>query len=374
VLVNAVVLSFILMAAAASLVTNAFYRHAAERSRVEQGRAEQIAESGAGVAYYELQAGADVTGDALGAAEADCAGGHYQTNIVPAYAGVGTYTLTTVATYGSQRQTLEMVVRATRPPAGFVGLNKITITGGASIDSYDSSLGSYASQVSGGHAGSLAILMTNGSIVTSGGGTIYGDAHPGMTGTYSGAVSVTGSTSPATTPVTVAPYAYSPPATPAPAWIGAGLLTSGVYHYSSLSLSGGKVLTLSGDVTIYCDKTFSISGGASIVVTPGSKVVVHHGSLDATLSGNGVVNLNQKAESFAFWSASTTKVAVSGSSAYYGTVYAPNADVISTGGSGLYGAATGKTLTLSSANGWLHYDDSLGLNDPDFELLMVRGW
>jgi hypothetical protein len=47
------------------------------------------------------------------------------------------------------------------------------------VDSYDSTVGTYASQVKGGHAGSKGNLATNGSISASGSGTIFGDATPG---------------------------------------------------------------------------------------------------------------------------------------------------------------------------------------------------
>ena len=70
-----------------------------------------------------------------------------------------------------------------------------------------------------------------------------------------------------------------------------------------------------------------------------------------------------------------TKVVISGASAYFGTVLAPDADFTSSGASGMYGAATAKTLTLSSGSGWLHHDTSLnGGGVGGFTVQMERGW
>src|SRR5262249_44770007 len=70
VLLTTLTISFVLMALASALVTNSLYRAAANRARIETGRAEQIAETGIDVAYFELQSGTDVTGGGIGVATA----------------------------------------------------------------------------------------------------------------------------------------------------------------------------------------------------------------------------------------------------------------------------------------------------------------
>jgi hypothetical protein len=376
VLLIALFVSLVLMASAAAIVTNSLYRQAAERSRIEMDRAVHVAEAGLDVSFYEVQTATDLTNDSIGAASGPVAGGRYVATIAPAYAGPGTYTLTSVGTYGRRRQTVERVV--TRPPnssPGFVGVGQITLSGGASIDSFDSTLGTYASQLSGGHAGAQAGLATNGDVVTSGGGKIWGDAHPGPTGTYSGTVAVSGSTTPASQNVTTTPYAYAPPGVALTAWNGPGTLTAGTYHYTQLTVSGGGVLFLSGDVTIYCDNKFTVGAASSIRMLPGARVTIHHGSNDVTIGGGGIVNQDAKASTLAIHSASTTKVVLSGSAAFYGSVDAQSADLTSSGAAGMYGAAVAKTITLNSPTGWLHQDRALDVGGVGgFEIAMERGW
>src|SRR5262249_28201809 len=104
VLLASLFLSLILMASASALVTNSLYRQAAERSRIELDRAVQIAESGLDVAFYEVQSNTDLTNDSIGAASGSFGGGSYVATIAPPFAGPGTYTLTSVGTYGRRRQ------------------------------------------------------------------------------------------------------------------------------------------------------------------------------------------------------------------------------------------------------------------------------
>lgn len=376
VLLIALFVSLVLMASAAAIVTNSLYRQAAERSRIEMDRAVHVAEAGLDVAFYEVQSATDLTNDSIGAASGPVAGGRYVATIVPAYAGPGTYTLTSVGTYGRRRQTVERIV--TRPPnssPGFVGVDQITLTGGASIDSFDSSLGTYASQLSGGHAGAQAGLATNGDVATSGVGKIWGDAHPGPTGAYSGTVAVSGSTTPASQDVTTTPYTYSPPGVALTAWNGGGTLTAGTYHYTQLTVTGGPVLLVSGDVTIYCDNKFTIGALSSIRMLAGSKLTIHQGANDVTIGGGGILNQNQKASTLAIHSASTTKVVLSGTAAFYGSIDALGADFTSSSAASMYGAAVAKTITLNSATGWLHQDKALDVGGVGgFEIAMERGW
>jgi type II secretory pathway pseudopilin PulG len=376
VLLTALVISLILMASAAALVTTSLYRQSAARARIESTRAEQVAETGLDIAFYEVQSNSDVTNDAIGVATGTSSGGSYTATIAPAFAGPGTYTLTSVGRYGTRTQTVERVIsKSASSTPGFLGVDKVTLAGGASVDSFDSYLGTYASQVSGGHAASDASLGSNGNIATFGAGKVWGDANPGPSGVYSGSVTVSGSTAPASKSVTVPAYVYSPPGMAMSAWNGGGSLAAGTYHFTSVTVSGGPVLMLSGDVTIYCDNNFTVTAGSSIVMAPGSNVTILQGASDMTIGGGGISNLNSKASTLTIHSASTTKVHLASATPFYGTVSAPGADFTSSGSGGMYGSVVAKTIILNSATGWLHYDTSLETSTVGgFEVQMVRGW
>lgn len=375
-LLGSIVIGLILMASAAALVTNTFYQHVAERARVESGRAEQIAETGLDVAHYEVLTGTDVTKDAVGVASGAADGGTYSVTIAPAFVGPGTYTLTSIGKYGTRRQTVQRVVSEDLPKTmGFVGLNGITVSSGPSIDSYDSTKGTYASQVVGTHAGSQAKVDSNKNIATGNKGFLWGDATPGPTGTYTGAMKVSGSTAPAKSLIVAPPFVYSPPSVTKAVLNGSATLTSGTYHYKSISLKNNANLTLTGNVTIYCDGAAKFDGGSLITVTPGSNVVFNHGAGDLYFGGQGVVNKNGLPATFQVNSASSTTVTYCGGFNFFGVVNSPNADFNLSGGADYFGAVLAKTITYGSAKGWFHYDTSLKSTIPaGFKVLMERGW
>lgn len=237
----------------------------------------------------------------------------------------------------------------------FVGINSVTISGGSYTDSYDSGAGSYASQ----SAGSSGHVCSNGKITLSGGGTaVNGDAHPGPSSTVatSGGSYVTGSKTPLTSALNE-PAVNTGSASsvnnnnniPTSAQGKTCLDTSrnlnlsggdsvtlppGTYYFNKLTLSGGSTITITGKTIIYCTGDVSVSGG-SILNTTTLPV-------NCQLYGMG------------------TKVDLSGSSQWYGVVYAPGCDITRSGGSSdFFGMAVGKTLTLSGGGG-CHYDTSLG--------------
>jgi len=60
---------------------------------------------------------------------------------------------------------------------------------------------------------------------------------------------------------------------------------------------------------------------------------------------------------------SGTTINYAGGSDFYGTIYAPEGDVSTSGNSNIFGAIVGDTVTLSGT-GALHYDESLAENGP----------
>lgn len=234
----------------------------------------------------------------------------------------------------------------------FVGLSSVSLNGVAYTDSYNSDLGPYTA----GTAGASGNVCSNGSISLVGGSRIYGDAHPGQGQTVSGgAGAVTGSTTPLGGTLTVPPVDFqnfatsnsngtipltskgNNPLSASKAFSLSGneslTLSAGTYYFTSFTMSGNSTLNISGLVVIYCSGAINQVGGS-------------------------ISNTGHKPRDLQFYSSGAT-VALKGSSAFYGFVYAPNADITRNGGTEeCYGALIGKTLSLGGSVG-VHFDQSL---------------
>jgi Flp pilus assembly protein TadG len=227
-------------------------------------------------------------------------------------------------------------------PMGIIGLGYVKMSGSAVIDSYQSSSGPYSLATASSHGD----VTSNGDISLSGGATVNGDATPGPGCTTSGGI-VSGSRSPESTPITCPPVSVGSAATTndnanvAAQMSGsdfkmsggdAATMPAGTYCFDNFTMSGSSVLTISGPVTIYVTGAMSLSGS---VATAGD------------LPANIKVRV-----------ASTAKVTLSGSSALYADIYAPQAPVHISGSAGIYGSAVGASLDITGGGG-VHFDESL---------------
>ncbi|HUG70752.1 MAG TPA: pilus assembly protein TadG-related protein [Pirellulaceae bacterium] len=236
----------------------------------------------------------------------------------------------------------------------FIGIDKVTISGGSYTDSYNSDAGFY-SAVAARHNGHVC---SNGSITLSGPSYVDGNAlpGPGHTVSTSGSSYVTGSRAPRTDPLSLAPVDFGDSATNnnnhnIPISDGGNAPLAG----TSFNLSGGDHVTL--DPGIYYFSKFTLSGGSGVTIT-GPTVIYCTG--DFTASGGSVANLSQIPANLQIY-CTGGKVDISGSSSLYGVVYAPSSKVVRSGGSSdIYGMFVGKELTLSGGGG-AHGDEALGI-------------
>lgn len=360
---TAVLLILVVLAGmCAAVVSTSLLRQGAARSMHEQERAFQAAMTGLDIAVYEIQEGVDLDSNGIGNAVGDVGGEAYAVTIDPAFSGGGEYTLQAAGQFGPSRQGIEVVIAADDSfPFGVFARDGINMSGGFSVDSYNSSAGTYASQVSGSHAGDEGNLGSNGDI-KAGGGIVYGDATPGPGFQVTGDPSnVMGSTAPATTPFHPDPYVYSPPIASSGDWSGPGTITAGTYRFDEFNVSGGNTVVISGDVTLYVDDKFTSSGGSILQVQPGASLVIHHGSSDFKVSGGGVVNESQEPGNVQLFSATEKKVELSGGSDFYGLLYAPEAEFVASGSSQLFGRFIAASAKFSSGGGRLHVDTSLSV-------------
>jgi len=156
------------------------------------------------------------------------------------------------------------------------------------------------------------------------------------------------------------------------------------YKVSSISLSGQKTLTFDFGKTganpdptkkyidIYVTGDVSTKGGGSqtdgsITIVNGVYVTMYVGG-NMDVGGNGLVNNNGNAASLSIYGITpptgvSRTFSLGGSATFFGTVYAPGADLVLNGGGNggqFVGSLAGKTASLKG-NVQIRYDESLGL-------------
>ncbi len=130
----------------------------------------------------------------------------------------------------------------------------------------------------------------------------------------------------------------------------------GAYRVPYIKLTSDASLLITGDVTLYVDGNVNISGSANITVAEGASLVIYV-SGDMDLGGGAVVNLNQDPRQLTLYGTETMQQAkIHGNADFYGTIYAPTAEIFLTGTTDFYGAAMGNVIRAGSR---LHYDECL---------------
>ncbi len=148
-------------------------------------------------------------------------------------------------------------------------------------------------------------------------------------------------------------------------------LPSGNYRLADITLSSSDMVTIAGDVTLYVESTISLSSQAEIVITPGASLTVYALG-DVHIGGHGVVNQMATPQNLLIYGTPTSNtISLSGSSEFYGAVYAPHADITLGGNSEMYGAFVGKTLRLTGTTG-IHYDECFGEGGGPFRVVFWR--
>jgi hypothetical protein len=136
-------------------------------------------------------------------------------------------------------------------------------------------------------------------------------------------------------------------------------LATGTNQMSTFTSSGStKPMIVTGNATLWVTGNFTVSGSGYVKIMPGASLTLIVGGT-ATVSGGGVVNGTALASKFSLIGlTSNTKITYSGSASFIGTINAPQAAVTISGSAASYGAAIGKTFTISGGAGF-HYDQAL---------------
>lgn len=132
------------------------------------------------------------------------------------------------------------------------------------------------------------------------------------------------------------------------------VLDEGSYHMTDLDLFGNARVTCNGKVVLYIDESTDAA------------------SPDIRIGGDGIVNTSQiPANLIVYCLDDVVSVTIGGNAAFYGGLYAPNADISLNSGE-VYGALVGKTVSLNGATASLHYDEAL--RDHSNPNALMRSW
>jgi uncharacterized repeat protein (TIGR01451 family) len=261
-----------------------------------------------------------------------------------------------------------------------IGLDSVSLSGNALLDSYDSTGGYPATK------GSLANLLSNGTLSIAGSSKVFGNVRSTRVGvSVQGTSQVTGNATAGTTVTkgssaiiggTITNNALAPvmtlPSVPAcgpPYSPNTGI--SGTYSYNAstgdLSLSGINIATLANGS--YCFHNVTLTNSGQLKVN-GPVTIKLTGAFNAggasTVNNTTLIPANLRILSS--YSGSNGVIFSNGNSAYL-LIYAPTTSVANTGSAPLFGTIVGKSITLSNS-GMIHYDTRLKTIWPDIWTLI----
>jgi hypothetical protein len=231
-------------------------------------------------------------------------------------------------------------------PVGFVGLERIDLTGHLVVDSYDAAAGPYTPET----VRAAARLLSNGPIQLAGDGELRAEIHPGEGSPFKAPkrITVTGATDPlparlAAPPVRLDPFAHDSTnaALPPEFFKGGNLivfgnrtvtLPAGVYYLNDLTVDAAATLRLQGPTTLL------VSGRVNLV-------------------GNVETHANRPAH-FRIRVTGDKPVTITHRNTLYLDLYAPQSPIDVSGKGDVFGSIVGRFLRVSGTRP-LHFDESL---------------
>lgn len=260
---------------------------------------------------------------------------------------------------------------------GAFGDEELGMDSNAHVDSYDSSIGDYDSQLNGNGNGTYALqngnVGSNGDVTLDGNSEVHGSAIPGPTSTTTiggNNVILTGSMAPASEEQEF-PALVIPSFPPLPAWTvnGSQTLASGDYYFQDLKIGANNDLTIYGPATIVVND-FELKSNAELWVDATNGPVEFFVIDDFILSSNTLVasltydpadiEINLESDNIInpTLNVQLSEVALESNAMLYGTLFAPNAAVDINSNFELFGAVIARQVHLDS-NARVHFDENL---------------
>ena len=295
------------------------------------------------------------------------------------YQNLGTrvYSLEGTGVDGNVRDRIELVIKEEQD--GFFryavfGNEGVEMNASAFVDSYDSDLGSYASQydTSAGYADVYGNVGSNEDITLLTNSEIYGNATPGpghIVDDSAPQTFVYGSKAPATALVPLPPIPVPPIPSSGPLSVSGPPMTlgAGQYHFDSLEVKGD--LTFQGPAEVVVDD-LTFMAGSKVTVDTANGPVKFYCTGDVDMRSNSqLITQTQVPWDMQIYittdnSQGNRKVVMNANSQFYGVVYAPNAKVKIEAMFEIFGSVMGRHVELAS-NSSVHYDSSLLFNDDN---------
>jgi len=285
---------------------------------------------------------------------------------------------------GHHEQTIEMLVRNDSSQIsdfGIFGKKLVALKSNSKVDSYNSSLGTYASQTNGSYAHANGNVGSNDNITVAANAKVYGYAQygPDASDSISVAANVTISDGygAAQSQITLAPVTV-------PSYASSGSLSTkskdnksigpGNLQYDSITTASNSSLTVKGPCNLVITNAATINSNSSWILDASGGPIVIYAKKDFELKSNATVSTTTTDPTkltlyltgvHANASSSSPKIDFSSNSQFYGAVYAPDLAVTISSNFELFGSLKANWLTVAS-NAKLHFDEKLaaGALDP----------
>ncbi|MBN9416272.1 MAG: hypothetical protein J0I12_12590 [Candidatus Eremiobacteraeota bacterium] len=249
--------------------------------------------------------------------------------------------------------------------------SSVRLSGGAFVDSYNSTKGAY---LIGSKNGSVLTNSTSaGSVIIEGASQIYGPVSIGPKGvldpnssggtTMNSAYTVWRDWSTSYVSSSLQTSAKDMPAVTLPSAVGKtsvsmswGTNTLAPGNYDSVSIGNAGTLTLKAGV--YVMNSFSIGGGANIQVAGDGPVQIYVAKSFSLNNGAVVSNSKVSPSLLQINMADGSTYDQQGGTQLTGVVYGPSATANLSNGSTIYGSLSGNSVKIAGAS-WVHYDEAL---------------
>lgn len=350
-----------------------------QRGAQEDLRSLYVTEAAVAEAVYDLSQGG--TGD-VGSEQAPLAFGPGSAFFVEA-TDLGNDCTSLVATGRDARTVsrVEVVVQrvpSTAFPWAAFGDETLEMDSNARVDSYDSTLGSYAGQQVNGsgtsaYANSDGDVGSNGNLDLSSNATVWGDARPGPGGTTTTNGSntyISGSTLPLATTTALEPLVI--PVLPSSGNLvvmGTTTIPAGDVRYSNLTLASNSTTTVIGPARIVVGN-MELQSGSKLLVDAAAGPVELYVEHDFVMSSNTLItSMSNSPLDFSLLLKSDNiidpnlevdldEIDFNSNAMLFGTIRAPNASIEINSNFELFGGITARRLRLDS-NARIHYDEAL---------------
>ena len=141
--------------------------------------------------------------------------------------------------------------------------------------------------------------------------------------------------------------------------------------YSAVTIQGELTITSSGDLVF---DSLVIEGSGKIIIPGDVSVRIFVIGDPCRLGGNAVENMSENPAQFGLYGAGDcTEIDLAGTTDFYGTVYAPGADVKVTGTGDVHGALVGKTVELPGT-ARIYCDASLADDPGSPQIISFKQW